>query len=153
MSAAPSQAGAKGEAWALSPQLGMPHLTNNPEGPQQALAPLWQGVNTAFLFAVHHILQLQASNINKVLSLLFNWVKYVMISKSCVCVCVCVHFLLQPSHMTKWLIPQQPLRVNADIVDESSMKIQESYRISIIRSLAGFPLIFHDSLENNLNVT
>lgn len=104
----PSWARAKEEPWgtrivpALSPQLGMPHLTANPRGPQQVLTPLWQGVNTAFWFAVHHILQLQPSNIHKVLSLLFNWVKYVMISKSNVCVCVCAFCSSLPTWQNDW---------------------------------------------------
>lgn len=89
-------------------QLGMLHFITDSGFPQQVF--LHPSSNWTLLF---DLLFTTFCNCNpaithKVLSLQFNWVKYVRISKSSVCVCVC--FLLQSSHMTKWLIPQQPLK-------------------------------------------
>lgn len=86
--------------------LGMPHLNTDSGCPQQVFLLPSSDWTLLFDLPFTTVRNCNPAVTHKVLSLQFNWVKYVRISKNSVCVC----FLLQPSHMTKWLIPHQPLK-------------------------------------------
>lgn len=113
-------------------QLGMPHLTTDSGCPQQVFLLPSSDWTLLFYLLFTTFCNCNPAIIHKVLSLQFNWVKYVRISKNSVYVCAFCSSL--PTWQNDWYHSNHS-RVNADITEECSMKIWESCRISIMRGL------------------